>query len=484
MNKYGLAAGVAVVLAMAAMSIGVAGEAPSAAFNIPGQARTRTCVVMNGEKVPLRFADGTATGWFVRRDDPSKQGGNHAACAAGTMEMDVHEALTTASGMKLYFHPGGGASHYRDHFENGQYGHIALGDMKAEPEPTGDSNGKPAPLGGPRYFITPTRIPHDMWYKPNVSTGRSGSTYYTYGNPGYDKTGGRGDWTYINWSWVQNGGAQYPKNKCDGGGMVRALGKRDAIFDSCQVEMIIGYSYGADNKVNGRVTAFYGRTFAGPGEKGSEIYGWMPHSYQKNGEPIVPAVRRAAVNTITASPSPPAEDQLARMAWNLAHPIEPDEKVRQALIKRYDSERDPMARMELITELARMDDSQTVTVLLTILRAEKHPRVREQAIGIIGFLASTPKQISSVSKAMGDNYPRGDEREQLRTLDVMSNIPATDTAQVVTAIWRTAKTKTERAAAADAILKLAPRVTVDESVVRAAQALRAKLEVTPRDPDE
>jgi hypothetical protein len=125
-----------------------------------------------------------------------------------------------------------------------------------------------------------------------------------------------------------------------------------------------------------------------------------------------------------------------------------------------------------------------VTVLLTILRAEKHPRVREQAIGIIGFLASTPKQISSVSKAMGDNYPRGDEREQLRTLDVMSNIPATDTAQVVTAIWRTAKTKTERAAAADAILKLAPRVTVDESVVRAAQALRAKLEVTPRDPDE
>jgi hypothetical protein len=35
------------------------------------------------------------------------------------------------------------------------------------------------------------------------AAGRTGSIYYTYGNPGYDKTGGGGDWTYINWRWCR-----------------------------------------------------------------------------------------------------------------------------------------------------------------------------------------------------------------------------------------------------------------------------------------
>ena len=460
------------------LSTGAAGDAPSSAFNLPGQARTRTCVAMKGARVPLRFEDGTPSGWFVSGEDPSKQGGNHAACRPGTMEMDVHEVLTTADGMKLYFHPGGGPSHYRDCVENGQYGHIALEDMISPPEPVGDINGKPAPLAGVSYFITPTRFPRDMWYKPNVANGHSGSTYYTYGNPGYDKTGGRGDWTYINWSWVQNGGATYPKNKCGGGGMVRALGKRDASFAACRVEPIIGYSYGVDNQCNGRVTAFYGRAFAGTGEKGAEIYGWMPHSYQKNGEPIVPCVRRAEVSTIAGTSPPPAQDRLQRMAWNLLNPMEPDATTRQRLMKQYNEEPDAMARMELLTQLSRMDDASTVAALLKMLSAEKEPRVREQAITILGFLASTPKQISSVSAALAKNYGRANEREKLRALDVMSNIPAVEVVPWVTSIWRTAGSEGERSAAADAILKLASRVTMDESIVRAAKDLRAKAKVT------
>jgi hypothetical protein len=108
-------------------------------------------VAMNGEQVPLRFADGTPTGWFVRGNDPSRQGGSHTACPPGTMEMDLHEVLTTGSGMKLYFHAGGGPSHYREWVENGRYGHIAAEDMKSLPKPTGDANGKPAPLSGVRY---------------------------------------------------------------------------------------------------------------------------------------------------------------------------------------------------------------------------------------------------------------------------------------------------------------------------------------------
>src|SRR5690348_10527166 len=98
----------ALLLALAEISVAVGADAPASAFNLPGQARTRTCVAMKHARVPLRFADGTPTGWYVSGEDPSQQGGTQAACAPGTMEMDAHEIITTAGGMKLYFHPGGG----------------------------------------------------------------------------------------------------------------------------------------------------------------------------------------------------------------------------------------------------------------------------------------------------------------------------------------------------------------------------------------
>jgi len=139
------------------------------------------------------------------------------------------------------------------------------------------------------YYITPTRIPTDMYYKP-PSIGGS-PTWYTYGNPGYDKTGGRGDWTYITWSCVQNGSsAAYPDNVKHGGGLVRALGKQDAVFRRCDVTPIVGISYGAGDVQNGTVTSIYGQTTAGT--NGSAIYGWLVYSYQRTGEPIVPCVRR------------------------------------------------------------------------------------------------------------------------------------------------------------------------------------------------
>src|SRR3954467_5310230 len=112
------------------------------------------------------------------------------------------------------------------------------------------------------YYITPTQVPMDMYYKP-PSIGGS-PTWYTYGNPGYDKTGGRGDWTYIVWSVVQNGsGKPYPNNVTHGGGLGRALGKRDAVFNRCDVAQIVGISYGAGDVQNGVVTSIYGKTTAG-----------------------------------------------------------------------------------------------------------------------------------------------------------------------------------------------------------------------------
>src|SRR5438046_48221 len=107
---------------------------PAEKFNVPGEHRTRTCAPMKGERIPLRFADGTPTGFYARGDDPSKQGGGrNPPCPPGCLELDAQEVITTAGGMKLYFHPGGGGSHYKDPVENGQYGHVAVNDLKSPP---------------------------------------------------------------------------------------------------------------------------------------------------------------------------------------------------------------------------------------------------------------------------------------------------------------------------------------------------------------
>jgi len=312
--------------------------------------------------------------------------------AAGFMEMDAQEVITTGSGMRLLFHPGGGM--YDDAVEHGQYGHVALDDLKNPPTPRPQNlNGKPAPLTGQRYVVTPTVIPHDMFYKPNADeAGRTGSTYFTYGNPGYDKTRGRGDWTYLCWSWVQNGhGPDFPANKTAGGGLVRAVVQRDQLFEACGTPAVVGYSWGPDNKINGRVTAFYGRTTAGPGEKGSEIYGWLPHSYQKNDDVIVPCVRRAL-----RDPRKPMvlgkaiyySDRMVRMAMNLLHEQPSVPARRETLLQEFNQEADALTRMELLTSLSSMDDTETVAAMTKLAQGEKDARVREQVRLLLGFMRS------------------------------------------------------------------------------------------------
>src|SRR4051794_29469164 len=277
---------------VAALLILLGAVADSSTYNVPGQKRTHNCAVMKKTLVPIRFPDGSTTGFYVHADDPSQQGGASTPCAVGAMETDAQETLKDGNGNSYYFHPGGGPTYYTDYVNNGQYGHIISPDITPPAVAPQNLNGKAAPLAPAYVFaITPTRIPQDMWYKANVVNGSSGSTYYTYGNPGYDKTGGRGDWTYICWSVVQNGSGQpYPNNVTHGGGLVRALGKRDAVFNRCDVTPIVGISYGDGDVQNGVVTSIYGKTTAGT--NGSPIYGWLVFSYQRIGEPLVPCVRR------------------------------------------------------------------------------------------------------------------------------------------------------------------------------------------------
>ena len=286
-----------VVLAAAVSPIPMFGTDPASQWNVDGQQRTRHCVKMAGTFATLRFPDASPTGFFVQASDPSANGSG-PDCQVGYMEMDAQEILYTGDGKDLYFHPGGGGNEYVDEVNNGQYGHVWVTDIASGHRPTlapQNLNGKPCtasttPGTAFSYYITPSRIPSDMWYKPPGVVGNTGARWWTYGNPGFDKTGGRGDWTYIVWSVVQNGSSgYYPADYKNGGGLVRALGKRDKVFHRCDISKIVGNAYGANDAKNGVVTNIYGKTRADA--TGSWIYGWLVHSYQRTGGPLVPCVR-------------------------------------------------------------------------------------------------------------------------------------------------------------------------------------------------
>ncbi|MEX0676044.1 MAG: hypothetical protein WD063_03145 [Pirellulales bacterium] len=454
----------------------VSADLPAEKFNLSGQHRTRTCVEMRGKFVALRFADGTPTGFWASADDPSQQG-SAQPCRPGTMEIDAHERLASADDLATYFHPGGGPDQYlKNYIENGQYGHIAREDLQGAIKLIPSQNGKSAPVrSGRTYFVTPTRIPEDMWYKPNVSGGKSGARYFTYGNPGYDKTYGRGDWTYISWSWVQTGGADYASNKFGGGGIARAMLKRGMGLAACDVQPILGISWGENNQENGRVTAFYARAFVGPGEKGSAIYGWLPHSYQRNDDLIVPCIRRTPEGQSVPLPlsalKSTERDRMTRMALNLLNELKADEAAtKQGLAyweRKYEAEKDPLSRMELLTEMSRIDRPATVTKMLEMATRERDLRVREQAIVLVGFMRSAESRIEAVCQRMQEMFAASDSmREKLRILDVMSNIPRPETVELVRRLASTVGESQDKfelhTAVADAVLKLSMLIPVDE----------------------
>jgi hypothetical protein len=460
----------------------VSADLPAEKFNLSGQHRTRTCVEMKGAFVPLRFADGTPTGFWAHADVPSQQGSTDP-CAVGTMEIDAHARLISGENLTTYFHPGGGSDLYlKNYMETGQYGHIARDDLKGAIKLIPCDNGKSAPVrSGRTYYATPTRIPLDMWYKPNATSGRSGARYATYGNPGYDKTYGRGDWTYISWSWVQTGGTDYAANDFGGGGIARALVKRGMHLAACDVKPILGISFGADNQPNGRVTALYARAYTGPAKSGSAIHGWLPHSYQQNNDLIVPCVRRTADPPAVALPASSLKsddgDRMNRMAVNLLYEIVTDEETakrgRRYWAKEYLAEEDALARMEILTEMSRLDQPATVAMMLQAIGREKDSRVREQAIVLIGYMRSTASQIEPVCRVMQKVFGDSDsQRERLRILEVMSNVPCRETIQLVRDIVPTLGTKEEdvelQIAAADAVLKLSLLTSVDEALARDA----------------
>lgn len=287
---------ISVGYALAALSLlapRAAATDPASMWSVDRQSRTHHCVQMREAVIPLYFPDGTPTGFYAWADDPSDNG-SWTDCGLGYMEIDAQEMLTSGDGTRFYFRPGG--PFYINQENNGQYGHIKRTDMISPPTPEPQNiNGQPIgtstdPATARSYYITPTRIPDDMYYKPPIQHGSTGSKWWNYANTGYDKTDGRGDWTYLFWSVVQTGtDADFPDNVTRGGGLVRALGRRDRLFHRGDVFPLTGKSYAPNDEINGAVTSVYGRS-AGDGG-GSWIYAWLIHSHQKAFGPIVPSVR-------------------------------------------------------------------------------------------------------------------------------------------------------------------------------------------------
>ncbi len=269
--------------------------APASEYNRPRQGRTSDCAKLRDPTalIPLRYADGTLRGYYVSGQYPTtKRQLNERdakvpgrdACPPGTTEIDAREVVDSPAG-KMLFHPGGG--HYAPYpggIERwGQYGHILLSDLLEPPSAPDPYDGRPVGNGKPcavakkgqpaygEYFIRPTEIPDDMWYKkPNGKV--TGAGYRNYGDKGH---GGM----YMAWNWVQNGNPSTVEsdNHVPGGGYVRAVLKRGMGFERCNVAPLKTVSYGLDNEQNGWVTVVYGRTFTGK----QWLYGWVIHSYEK-----------------------------------------------------------------------------------------------------------------------------------------------------------------------------------------------------------
>src|SRR3954452_12855695 len=114
-----------VVLAFPA---GGAAAGPAARFDAPGQRHADACARLALVSAPLRFGDGSPTGFTLAGEQLSYDLGE---CPSGTATLDLHETIPSAAG-PLVFHRGG--SGYDDR-ANVKYGQLAVTDLAESPPP-------------------------------------------------------------------------------------------------------------------------------------------------------------------------------------------------------------------------------------------------------------------------------------------------------------------------------------------------------------
>lgn len=165
---------------------------------------------------------------------------------------------------------------------------------------------------------------------------------------------------------------------------------------------------------------------------------------------------------------------MVRMAMNLLNEVKADVPKRKELLdgwaKRHADANDPLTRMEILTEMSRLDQPHTVALMLKMLAGEQDARVREQIILLLGYMRSTDAGMAHVCQAFQEAFRKSsNERERLRIFDVASRLPCPETVGLVRALVPTLGSSVEtielQIAAADAVLRLAGQTPVDEMLI-------------------
>jgi hypothetical protein len=290
-----VAARLAALLAVALLVVPAAAQAtePASLYDAPGQLHNDVCVRLASGAEPLRFADGTPTGFRLTGDvrmDPDQ-------CPAGRVRLDLHEIIPSLLG-PLAFHRGGNG--YEDE-QNVKYGALAESDLAGDlptPEPSSGGRGAACTLADePAYHVRVRAIPKIMKYKRPQDTplnNNAGASFMHYGDPGADQ-GDRRDvhYSYLVWSFVD----------VQGGGMVRTLLAPGQVVRPCDVEPIRMQSYDREGDLNGRVSARYVKTTVGT----CPVYGWMAWSHNYYGDGGAAAVDHAEAMSLPPPPDPPAD---------------------------------------------------------------------------------------------------------------------------------------------------------------------------------
>jgi len=235
--------------------------------NADGQHHADVYVPLAGPDVELRYPDGEPTGFVL---DLAQLVYGDGRGVDGSVRLDFHERVASPVG-DLAFHRGGLG--FVD-AQNVKYGHVAIGDLAADPGkpvPSGGGRGDPAPPDDGHWLVRVRSIPAELHYKRPQDTksgSNAGAKWLQYGDPGADQ-GDRHDihYSYLIWSFLN----------AHGGGMVRALLRDGQVVQPCDVPGLELPAFDREGNVNGMVT---GRYVGATAADGAELFGWMVWTHQ------------------------------------------------------------------------------------------------------------------------------------------------------------------------------------------------------------
>ncbi len=281
-------------------------------FNNDDQSHADFCVRLMKPVVPLRFADGTPSGFNLTADILQPQPAGGVWCPApGLARLDARELVPARNGERMLFHRGGWGFVGQDSGSAVHYGHILASDIdtsglkfqridsvsglpsvprgkwiEARTLPwagKGQAAGNGSACDGLSVSAMTVRvrsIPADMNYLSSRQT--SSIPYAIYGDPSED-LGAREDrtrhikYTLLEWSWIN----------VRGGGVARALVKEGEKFFPCTdvPSIVLASVSDAQSKHHtGWVSAIYG---AIPTADNGRLYGWMVSAHRHGGDPVI-----------------------------------------------------------------------------------------------------------------------------------------------------------------------------------------------------